>query len=97
MFRLFSGWDHNPDDSLEAVSLAIANNDKSMVPLMIEMLRFFDDLDVLIETRSALSVITGREQIHASGAWNNWMEWLGKKRRRVSSPRRVRTVGRACS
>ena len=78
MFRLFSGWDHNPDDSLEAVSLAIANNDKSMVPLMIEMLRFFDDLDVLIETRSALSVITGREQIHASGAWNNWMEWLGK-------------------
>ena len=32
MFRLFSGRDHNPDDTHEAITLAIANYDKSMVP-----------------------------------------------------------------
>ena len=43
MFRLFSGRDHNPDDTHEAITLAIANYDKSMVPVMIEMLRFFQE------------------------------------------------------
>ena len=32
MFRLFSGRDHSPDDTLAAIMLATDNNDKSMVP-----------------------------------------------------------------
>ena len=78
MYRLFSGRDHSPEETREAITLAVANNDKSMVPLLIEMLRFFGDWDLVIETNTALSVITGREFGDVSGAWNEWMEWLGK-------------------
>ena len=76
MYRLFSGRDHNPADSLEAIALAIDNNDKSMVPLMIEMLRFFEDYVPRIESRKALIAITGREVEGNEGLWKNWMEWL---------------------
>ena len=76
--RLFSGRDHSPEETREAITLTVANNDKSMVPLLIEMLRFFGDWDLVIETNTALSVITGREFGDVSGAWNEWMEWLGK-------------------
>ena len=78
MYRLFSGQDHNPDETHEAITLAVANNDKSMVPLLIEMLRFFGDWELVTETNTALSVITGRESGDVSGTWNEWMEWLGK-------------------
>ena len=77
MFRLFSGRDHDPDDTRQAIALAIANNDKSIVPLMIEMLRFFGNQELLIESSTAISVITGREFRRVPGAWNEWMEWLG--------------------
>ena len=76
MYRLFSGRDHNPDDSLEAIALSIANKDKSMVPVLIEMLRFFEDYVPRIESRKALIAITGREVEGNEGLWKNWMEWL---------------------
>ena len=61
MFRLYSGLNHNLDDSQEAITLAIANNDKSMVPVMIEMLRFFGSRELETEANKAISVITGQE------------------------------------
>ena len=77
MFRLFSGRGHNPDDSREAISLAITNNDKSMVPAMIEMLRFFGNWELATETKNALSAITGHETASDWLGWHEWMEWLG--------------------
>ena len=76
MYRLFSGQDHNPDDSLEAIELAVANKDKLMVPVLIEMLRFFEDYVPRIESRKALIAITGRKVKGNEGLWKNWMEWL---------------------
>ena len=78
MFRLFSGRGYIPNDAREAITLAIANNDKSMVPVMIEMLRFFGNRQLVIETNAAISEITGRESGSLSDAWQGWMEWLGK-------------------
>ena len=78
MFRLFSGRDHNPDDTLQAIGLAVANNDKSMVPLMIELLRFFGNQELMVESSAAIAAITGREFSREQGAWNEWMEWFGK-------------------
>ena len=86
MFRLFSGREHSPDDTLEAITLAIANNDKSMVPLMIELLRFFGNQELMIETSTAISAITGREFRREQGARNEWMEWLGKNAEEYSPP-----------
>ena len=86
MFRLFSGRDHSPDDTLAAIMLATDNNDKSMVPLMIELLRFFGNQDLLVETSTAIAAITGREFRREQGAWNEWMEWLGKNAEEYSPP-----------
>lgn len=86
MFRLFSGSDHSPDDTLEAITLAIANNDKSMVPLLVELLRFFANRDLLIEASTAISAITGREFRREQGSWNEWMEWLGKNAEEYGPP-----------
>ena len=78
MFQLFSGQGHTPDDSHEAISLAIINNDKSMVPVMIEMLRFFGNWELATETKNALSAITGQELASDWRGWHEWTEWLGK-------------------
>ena len=78
MSRFFSGQGYNPDDTHDAIALAVSNNDKPMVPVMIEMLHFFRDEDLLIETSAAISVITGEEFGSVAGAWNERMEWLGK-------------------
>ena len=77
MFRLFSGLDHNPDDTRKAVALAVVNNDKSMVPVMIEMLRFFQEWELVKLTEAAISDITGKKFVGVWSAWQEWMEWLG--------------------
>ena len=77
MHLFFSAWNQNPNDTREAITLAVANNDRSMVPVMIEMLRFFGDPDLVEETDMAISVITGRETSNVWDAWHEWMEWLG--------------------
>ena len=86
MFRLFSGRGHDPDDSHEAISLAIANNDKSMVPVMIEMLRFFATLELATDAQRALSAITGQELARDWRGWHEWMEWLGNNAEEYGPP-----------
>ena len=78
MFRFYSGLDYDFDDTREAITLAIANNDKSMVPVMIEMLRFWGIGELGLKAHEAISVITGQEFGISSRAWHVWMEWLGK-------------------
>ena len=78
MFLLNSGGEYDAINSHEAVRRAVANNDKSMVPVMIEMLRFFGTWALVTETQDALTVITGHEGNSYSRGWFEWMEWLGK-------------------
>ena len=78
MFRLFSARDPNLFDTQEAIALAIFHKDKSMVPVMIETLRFFfGDDDIIEELNWGISAITGRDLRSEYRAWNEWMEWLG--------------------
>ena len=78
MYRMFSGRGHNSDDTREAIRLAVSNDDKSMVPIIIETLRFFWVRELAIETNAALSTLTGHELEGGIAAWNEWMEWLGR-------------------
>ena len=78
MFLLYNRRNHNPVDSHEAIELAVANNDKSMVPVLIEILRFFRNTALETETKRAISAITGHELSGNRGAWHEWMEWLGR-------------------
>ena len=78
MLRLFSGRGHDLEESRAALALAVANDDRSLVPVMIEMLRFFGDYELVMETNAALTAITGEEIQGFSGGWSEWTEWLGK-------------------
>lgn len=78
MYLLYSGRGHPPDDSLQAIELAVANKDKSMVPVIIEMLRFFGNWEMVLDAKEALMAITGEELRPYSRGWFEWMEWLGR-------------------
>ncbi len=78
MYRLFSGFGSQPAKSHEALELAVANSDKSMVPVMIEMLRFFGNWELVLDTKDALKEITGEDLEAYSRGWFEWMEWLGR-------------------
>ena len=88
MFRLFSGPMHDPEETRQAISLAAAHKDKSMVPVLIEMLRFVWGVDLPIATNAALSTITSREYGQLSRAWHEWMEWLAKNADEYAPPER---------
>ena len=78
MYRLFAGYGTQPAQSQEAIKLAVANNDKSMVPVMIEMLRFFGNWTLVEDTKEALSELTGEYFEAYARGWFEWMEWLGR-------------------
>ena len=78
MYRLYSGWSSSPEESAKAIELAVANKDRSMVPVLIEMLRFFGDWALVLDTKDALSEITGEDFVAYSRGWHEWMEWLGR-------------------
>ena len=86
MFRLFSRRNHNPVESHEAMELAVANRDKSMVPVMIEMIRFFNNTALEAEANRAISAITGHELSGPRGVWHEWMEWLGRNAEEYHPP-----------
>lgn len=88
MYLLYSGRGHPPDDSLEAIRLAVANNDRSMVPVMIEMLRFYGNWELVLDTKDALMAITGEELRVYSRGWFEWMEWLGRNGEEYAPPDR---------
>ena len=78
MYLLYASWGDNFEGSLEAIDRAVANNDASMGPVMIEMLRFFSHWDLVTRTQEALTLLTGHEVEGHSRGWHDWMEWLGR-------------------
>lgn len=86
MNLLFAGLDYNPGASHEAIERAVANKDKSMVPVLIEMLRFFRTWDLVTEAKTALTIITGEDINAYSRGWFEWMEWLGNNAEEYAPP-----------
>ena len=78
MHLLYSGLEQDFGESREAVELALANMDRSMIPVMIEMLRFFGTGELVTDASEAMTAITGFEPMNSSRPWHEWMEWLGK-------------------
>ncbi len=78
MHLLYSGLEQDFGESREAIELTLANMDRSMVPVMIEMLRFFGTGDLVTEANDTLTAITGFKPKDSMRPWHEWMEWLGK-------------------
>lgn len=86
MWRIFSG----PDQTFEATQLALADavaaNDVSQVPVIVEIMRFSGPPTLLEEYRQALVSLTGQDFWLDPPAWNAAMEWLGPRRDEFSPP-----------
>ena len=78
MYRLFSGVDHDVALTLDGLFLARENNDKSQVPVIVQLMRFgfFEEFpDVAADV---LQYLTGQRLSGSFVSWNAWMLWLGE-------------------
>ena len=78
MFLLFSGRGHPFGDTLDALARARENDDRSQVPVIIEMLRFFPVRDLWTEAAVTLTALTGQNFGTNFRDSDKWMEWLGR-------------------
>ncbi len=86
MWRIFSGLDQTFEGTQTALADAIAENDVSQVPIIVEIMRFGAAPAVLEEYRNALVRLTGQDFWLDPPAWNAAMEWLGPRRDEFPPP-----------
>ena len=86
MWRIFSGLDQTFEGTQTALADAIAENDVSQVPIIVEIMRFGAAPAVLEEYRNALVRLTGQDFWLDPPAWNAAMEWLGSRRDEFPPP-----------
>jgi hypothetical protein len=88
IFLLFAGRGHSEESALLALARARENLDKSQVPVIIEMLRFFPAQGLWIEAVNVLKELTGQDFGTEFESWNNWMEWLAPNLAEYQPPKR---------
>ena len=86
MWRIFSGLDQTFEGTQTALADAVAENDVSQVPIIVEIMRFGAAPAVLEEYRNALVRLTGQDFWLDPPAWNAAMEWLGSRRDEFPPP-----------
>ena len=86
MWRIFSGVDQTFQGVQAALADAVAANDVSQVPIIVEIMRFGTAPAVMEEYRSTLVSLTGQDFWLDPPAWNAAMEWLGPRRDEFPPP-----------
>lgn len=91
MWRIYSGLGHEPRTTLEAVADAVAANDVSQAPVIVEVLRFWGGGAINEAYRAALEHFTGQDfwpdaQSWDARPWYAAMEWLGPRRAEFAPP-----------
>ena len=78
MYRLFAGIDHDVALTLDGLILAGENDDKSQVPVIVQLMRFglFEDFPNV--AGDVLEQLTGQNLGGSFASWNPWMLWLGE-------------------
>ena len=84
MYRLFMDTLLSPGRVSEALDQIRANGDVSLVPVIVETMRFVFLRELQSEFASALRDLTGND-MEADG-WHEWAEWLGKHRDEFPPP-----------
>ena len=82
MYRIWAGFGHSSNETLEALADARMARDKSQVPIILESLIFFR-LDPAREAIETASVITGQDFGFES---RDWGQWIGSRRNEYAPP-----------
>ena len=84
MYKVFPGFGRTSNRTYDAIDEAQRNNDKSMVPVLVESMRYQSTANVRDATAYALGELTGER--FGGEDWKGWMEWLGKHRDEYPPP-----------
>jgi len=88
MFSIFSGSGHSLEVATTALNDAQFHQDKSQVPVIIEILRFFPNERFLDTANSVLNSLTEQSIPRSLDEWNTWMVWIGNNRSDFNPPER---------
>ena len=76
MYKVFPGFGLTSERTYDALDEVRANNDKSMVPVLVESMRYQSSANARDATAYVLGELTGER--FGGEDWKGWMEWLGK-------------------
>ena len=86
MRRVYSGFGHEPQTTLDAIADAVAENDVSLTPVIVEAMRFWSGGGISEAYRNALRQFTGQDFWGDIRPWNDAMEWLAPRRAEFAPP-----------
>ena len=84
MYRVFPELGYNKPDAEQALADILRERDTSLVPVLVESLRFFFDADTQELAASTLRSLTGQDFDRLE--WDKWMEWYGANRELFRPP-----------
>ena len=84
MYKVFPGFGHTSNHTYDALDEVLLNEDESMVPVLVESMRYQSTANARQATADVLSDLTGAE--YGGEDWKGWMEWLGKHRDEYPPP-----------
>ena len=84
MYEIFPAFSVVPSDLDELLDEVVAENDKSLVPYLVEISRFMPSRKSNELIGQALRDLTGQD--FASEDWEAWMDWVGQNRDRFEPP-----------
>ena len=84
MYKVFPGFARTSNRTYDALEEVRLNNDKSMVPVLVESMRFQSTANSREASAEVLRELTGEQ--YGGDDWKQWMEWLGKRREDYPPP-----------
>ncbi len=84
MYKVFPGFGRTSNRTYIALEEVRANADRSMVPVIVESMRFQSTANAREASADVLRELTGEQ--YGGEEWKQWMEWLGKRRDEYPPP-----------
>ena len=84
MYKVFPGFARTSNRTYDALEEVRLNNDKSMVPVLVESMRLQSTANAREASAEVLRELTGEQ--YGGDDWKQWMEWLGKRREDYPPP-----------
>lgn len=76
MYKVFPGFGRTSNRTYRALEEVRDNEDKSMVPVLVESMRYQSTANAREATADVLRELTGEN--YGGEDWKQWMEWLGR-------------------
>ncbi len=84
MYDVFPGFTITMERTYRALDAIRENNDISMIPVLIEIIRFMPSADSRNRVAETLESLTG--QPFSGNEWDEWMNWMGENLEEIEPP-----------